>query len=167
MSWGKKEVEIKYKKDLAKTKTNPKPNETKNEKKNKKKTTKHNKTKKREQMMLCDMWYCWLINDHEVSRPFTIQPCHCTGIDPTRPDHADYLNHINDDFEQKMMKMIGSAISKRENAGTQEPLLQECLQHLEFCQRKSQAFGRSDDLQVERPRCFNCWISEIGIIEKN
>uniref|UniRef100_K1Q937 Uncharacterized protein n=1 Tax=Magallana gigas TaxID=29159 RepID=K1Q937_MAGGI len=69
------------------------------------------------------------------------------GIDPTRADHADYLNHINDDFEQKMMKMIGSAINKRENAGTQEPLLQECLQHLEFCQRKSQAFGRSDDLQ--------------------
>lgn len=165
MSWGKKEVEIKYKKDLAKTKTNPK---TKRNKKWKIQKKKPNQTKQNQEKGTNDViWYCWLINDHEVSRPFTIHPCHCTGIDPTRPDHADYLNHINDDFEQQMMKIIGSAISKRENAGTQEPLLQECLQHLEFCQRKSQAFGRSEDLQVERQRCFNFWISVIGNIEKN
>lgn len=60
MSWGKKEVEIKYKKDLAKTKTNPKPNETKNEKKNKQKKT--NQTKQNQEKGTNDvMWYVILL----------------------------------------------------------------------------------------------------------
>lgn len=125
-----------------------------------------NKTKLNEKKRKKNKWCCVLYLINKWS--WNISSIHyCTGIDPTRADHADYLNNINDDFEQKMMKMIGSAINKKENAGTQEPLLQECLQHLEFCQRKSQAFGRSDDLQVEGQRCLNSWISVEVIIEKN
>lgn len=136
--------------------------QNKNEKYEKKPKQNEIKWKKRKKNKWC--YVIFLINKWS----WNISSIHyCTGIDPTRADHADYLNNINDDFEQKMMKMIGSAINKKENAGTQEPLLQECLQHLEFCQRKSQAFGRSDDLQVERQRCLNSWISVVVIIEKN
>lgn len=138
--------------------------QNKNEKYEKKPKQKKIKCKKRKKNKWCYVTVIFLINKWSWS----VSSIHyCTGIDPTRPDHADYLNHINDDFEQKMTKMIGSAINKRENARTQEPLLQECLQHLEFCQRKSQAFGRGDDLQVEGQRCLNSWISVVVIIEKN
>ena len=70
------------------------------------------------------------------------------GVDPSFPDHAKYLQQMNDDFEEEMTQRIDAAIAQREAISVQDPLLQECVQHLEFCQVKSQAYGRSEDLQV-------------------
>ena len=56
------------------------------------------------------------------------------GMDPSFPDHANYLQQMNDDFEQEMTQRIDAAIVEREAISVQDPLLQECVQHLEFCQ---------------------------------
>lgn len=55
---------------------------------------------------------------------------------------------MNDNFEQLMISKIDQAIVKREQDDDEDPLFEECLQHLEFCKRKCQAFGREEDLQV-------------------
>ncbi|XP_061179023.1 NACHT and WD repeat domain-containing protein 2-like [Saccostrea echinata] len=81
-------------------------------------------------------------NIHEYIIPWTEK-----GVDPSLPEHMQYLQQINEDFERHMMTMIDKAIVEREQESKREPLLEECLQHLEFCRKKSQAFGRVEDLQ--------------------
>ena len=86
------------------------------------------------------------------------------GVDPSFPDHAKYLQQMNDDFEQEMTQRIDAAIAEREAISVQDPLLQECVQHLEFCQAKSQAYGRSEDLQVSS---FIYWLCSPPLLLNN
>ncbi|XP_048740917.2 NACHT and WD repeat domain-containing protein 2-like [Ostrea edulis] len=81
-------------------------------------------------------------NVHEYTIPWSEK-----GIDPSLPDHYLYLQEMNDNFEQLMISKIDQAIVKRELDDDEDPLFEECLQHLEFCKRKCQAFGREDELQ--------------------
>ncbi|XP_062607183.1 uncharacterized protein LOC134268973 [Saccostrea cucullata] len=81
-------------------------------------------------------------NIHEYVIPWTEK-----GVDPSLPEHKQYLQQINEDFEHLMLTMIDKAIVEREKEFKREPMLEECLQHLEFCRKKSRAFGRDQDLQ--------------------
>jgi hypothetical protein len=47
-----------------------------------------------------------------------------------------------------MISKIDQAIVKREQENDENPLFEECVQHLEFCKRKCQAFGREEYMQV-------------------
>lgn len=53
-----------------------------------------------------------------------------------------------DDFVTSMCNMIDQSVSQRRSAD--EPLVQELLQHISFCQTKYELFhGREDSLEVQ------------------
>ena len=59
-----------------------------------------------------------------------------------------------DDFVNGMCSMIDQSVKERKS--TDEPLVQEVLQHISFCQTKCELFhGREESLEVKKSRYFN------------
>ncbi|XP_052105636.1 NACHT domain- and WD repeat-containing protein 1-like isoform X2 [Mytilus californianus] len=70
------------------------------------------------------------------------------GIDPENKEHAKYLKQISEDLVTYMQDMIDRAIKEREKQELVDPLLEECKQHIVFCQEKCHGFqGREDILK--------------------
>lgn len=71
------------------------------------------------------------------------------GIDPNDKEHAGYLKDITEDLVTHLCNMIDTAITEREKQESKDSLLEECKQHIVFCQNKCNGFqGREDVLQV-------------------
>ena len=63
------------------------------------------------------------------------------------PKHRSYLQAMCDDFVTSMCKMIDKSVSERRSSD--EPLVQEVIQHITFCQTKCEMFhGREKPLEV-------------------
>ena len=73
----------------------------------------------------------------------------CVGINPENKEHGDYLKKMTDDFVNVMCSKIEKAIQEHAKSHKIDPLYEECIQHILFCQAKCQNFyGREETLQV-------------------
>ena len=74
---------------------------------------------------------------------------YCIGIDPHHvKDHQKYIDKLSSDFEQSMKEMIQAGI-KEKSQKFSDPLLEEILQHVSFCNKKCESFhGRDTTLEV-------------------
>ncbi|KAK3789703.1 hypothetical protein RRG08_020157, partial [Elysia crispata] len=72
------------------------------------------------------------------------------GISPdSNPTHREYLTKLCEDAEKRLMTLCQRAFTQRARVTTRDPLFQETLQHLTFCQSKCEAFhGRAESLQL-------------------
>jgi hypothetical protein len=71
------------------------------------------------------------------------------GIDPDNVEHGTYLATLTTDFEEAIQSMIKKAIDNRAKTYLNDPLFEEIMQHIMFCQAKCDIFhGRQDSLQV-------------------
>ena len=63
-------------------------------------------------------------------------------------DHQEYVEQLCGDFEQSMKDMILAGI-KEKALKFSEPLMEEILQHVNFCNKKCEGFhGREATLEV-------------------
>lgn len=70
------------------------------------------------------------------------------GLDPKSAEHSKYLSTLSEEFVEKMCSMIHDAVQKKKRADG--PLVEEIVQHVQFCQEKCRNFhGREDVLKVE------------------
>ena len=70
------------------------------------------------------------------------------GISPsTIPEHQEYINNLCREVEYLMKEKIIHSINKRIREDVSDPLYEEVVQHLKFCQTKCEAFyGRKEIL---------------------
>ena len=73
---------------------------------------------------------------------------HFSGINPDKDEkHNAYLQKMCNDFVTCMCNMIDTSVSERRS--TDEPVVQEVIQHISFCQGKCEMFhGRGESLEV-------------------
>ena len=73
-----------------------------------------------------------------------------SGVTMDNKDHVKYLKTMTNDFMTHMTDMIEKGVKERESrVGSTDPLYQECMQHIRFCQEKCKLFvGREKTLQV-------------------
>ncbi|GFR71651.1 NACHT and WD repeat domain-containing protein 1 [Elysia marginata] len=72
------------------------------------------------------------------------------GISPdSNPSHREYLTKLCQDAEQRLRSLCQRAFTQRARTSTRDPLFQEALQHVTFCQSKCESFhGRADSLKL-------------------
>ena len=72
------------------------------------------------------------------------------GIDPDNSsEHKTYLDQMCSDFVDSMTKMVDESVNKSKIA--EDPLIDECCQHIKFCQSKYEDFhGREEMLAVSQ-----------------
>lgn len=64
-------------------------------------------------------------------------------------EHAAYVQKLCQDFEHGILRLINQHIEDRSKSVVQNPLVQEIVQHLIFCQEKCKHFhGRQELLDV-------------------
>lgn len=70
------------------------------------------------------------------------------GISPsTIPEHQEYINNLCREVEYLMKEKIIHSINKRIREDVSDPLYEEVVQHLKFCQTKCETFyGRKEIL---------------------
>lgn len=70
------------------------------------------------------------------------------GISPsTIPEHEEYINNLCREVEYLMKEKIIHSINKRIREDVSDPLYEEVVQHLKFCQTKCETFyGRKEIL---------------------
>ncbi|XP_060597775.1 NACHT domain- and WD repeat-containing protein 1-like [Ruditapes philippinarum] len=70
-----------------------------------------------------------------------------TGIDPnSSEEHKTYLESMCNDFVHHMIGMVEKSVAEKEKVT--DPLIEECLQHIRFCQSKCEGFtGRGETLK--------------------
>ena len=70
------------------------------------------------------------------------------GISPsTVPEHGEYMDNLCREVEYLMKEKITDSINKRIKADVSDPLYEEVVQHLKFCQTKCSTFyGRKEIL---------------------
>ncbi|XP_053395163.1 uncharacterized protein LOC123524131 isoform X2 [Mercenaria mercenaria] len=66
------------------------------------------------------------------------------GLDPNSDAHRNYLSKLSDDFVAKMCSMIHAAVQEKKRADG--PLIEEIVQHIQFCQEKCRNFHGRDDV---------------------
>ncbi|KAK3749594.1 hypothetical protein RRG08_020155, partial [Elysia crispata] len=83
-------------------------------------------------------------------RVFPLSNLTTLGISPdSNPTHREYLTKLCEDAEKRLMTLCQKAFTQRARVTTRDPLFQETLQHLTFCQSKCEAFhGRAESLQL-------------------
>ncbi|XP_053376600.1 NACHT domain- and WD repeat-containing protein 1-like [Mercenaria mercenaria] len=69
------------------------------------------------------------------------------GIDPDgSEEHRKYLESLSNGFVEHMTGMIDKSIAEKEKVN--DPLIEECIQHIRFCQSKCEGFaGRKETLE--------------------
>uniref|UniRef100_A0ABM0GQ48 Leucine-rich repeat and WD repeat-containing protein KIAA1239-like n=1 Tax=Saccoglossus kowalevskii TaxID=10224 RepID=A0ABM0GQ48_SACKO len=72
------------------------------------------------------------------------------GFDPVAVnDHRKYIQQFCSDFEHQMQELVVQAISERVHFDSLDPLYEDIIQHVSFCQNKCEAFqGREDTLSI-------------------
>lgn len=70
------------------------------------------------------------------------------GISPSKiPEHEEYINNLCREVEYLMKEKIIHSINKRIREDVSDPLYEEVVQHLKFCQTKCETFyGRKEIL---------------------
>lgn len=70
------------------------------------------------------------------------------GISPgSVPQHADYIDNLSKEVEYLMKEKIADAIHKKIKSDVSDPLYDEVVEHLLFCQTKCSTFyGRKEIL---------------------
>ena len=70
------------------------------------------------------------------------------GINPDdNNEHKEYLEKMCEDFVNIMIEMIDKAVAERKKVD--DPVVEECMQQIRFCQAKCEGFhGREDTLEV-------------------
>ncbi|KAL4236659.1 hypothetical protein ACF0H5_005044 [Mactra antiquata] len=69
------------------------------------------------------------------------------GLDPDDKQHKAYLERLNTDFVSKMCTMIQDAVN--EKSSKEDPVLEEIIQHIGFCQDKCRGFHGRDDIMKQ------------------
>nr|XP_006817837.1 PREDICTED: NACHT and WD repeat domain-containing protein 1-like [Saccoglossus kowalevskii] len=73
-------------------------------------------------------------------------PWSAKGVDPSNPQHKEYLQTLSEEFTTALKKLIDQKIAKDTNK-VKNALNKEVLHHAKFCQEKCSAFrGRRDML---------------------
>lgn len=66
------------------------------------------------------------------------------GLDPSIKEYKEYLEKMNHGFVERLSSMIKSAIQQKNSS--EDPVLEEVIQHTQFCQEKCRLFHGRDDV---------------------
>ncbi|KAJ8304435.1 hypothetical protein KUTeg_018018 [Tegillarca granosa] len=70
------------------------------------------------------------------------------GINQNVDEHRNYLTRLAGDFVTELCRMVDDGIRRRAASQINDPLYEECLQHMTFCKEKCKDFqGREKTLQ--------------------